>query len=85
MSKLAEMFVWLANLMSDAILLETIATCNADRKSERSHAISAYDLCGKDILLPDELIRVPRIIGSRTAFVGNDMSLGSSYDTTVYQ
>ena len=36
------------------------------------------------ILIPDELIRVPHIIGSRTALVGNDMSLGGLCASTIY-
>ena len=44
-----------------------------------------YDLCGIDISNSDEVIRVPHIIGTGTALVGNDMSLGGLYDTTIYQ
>ena len=81
------MFVWSANFVSHAILLETITPRNGNNlfKSKRSHTIFLYVLWGSDISALDELIRVPYIIGSRTALGGNDMSLCVIYDTTIYQ
>ena len=43
--------------------------------SKRSHTISVWKLLGKDNTVPKKLIRVPHIIGFRTAFFGIDMSL----------
>ena len=40
---------------------------------------------GKDISALDELIKVRHKIGPRTAFGGNDMSLGDLYHTIIYQ
>ena len=54
------MLVWSANLVLHAILLETITPRNADNLQSN----------------PDEFMKVPHIIGSRTVLVGNDMSLG---------
>ena len=51
--------------------------------SKRSHAISVQKLFGKDNSVLNKVIRVPHIIGSRTALIGNDMSLGGLYDTTI--
>ena len=76
------LFLWSAKFVSHAILLETKTPRNGDnlRKSERLHAIFAYKLLGTDISALDELIRVPHIIGTRTALGGNDMSLCVLYD-----
>ena len=73
--------------MLDAILLETITLCDANnlRKFKRSNAISAYVLLGTDMLVPDEMIRVPRMIGARTALISHDLSLGGIYNTIIYQ
>ena len=43
-------------------------------RSKDNHAISAYKIWGMDNSVLNELIRVPHMIGSRTALVGNDMS-----------
>ena len=81
------MFVWSANFLSQAILLETITLLNGNnlRKSEEV----ARDFCLRfwktDISALDELIRVLDIIGSRTALGCNDMSLCGLYDATIYQ
>ena len=60
-----EMSVWSACFMSHVLLLETIKPRNGNnlRKSEKSHAIFAYELLGTDILALDEMIRVSHIIG----------------------
>ena len=40
-------------------------------KSNKNHAISAYNLFGTDNSVPNELISVPRLIGSRTVFLSD--------------
>ena len=54
-------------------------------RSKDSHAISAHKIWMRmDNSVPNELIRVPHIIESRTALVVSDMSQGCLYDTTIY-
>ena len=67
---------------------DSIANSNVNKSnaaSKRSHAISVQKLCGKDNSVPKKLIRVPHIIGCRTALGGNDISLGCLNHTTIYQ
>ena len=53
-------------------------------KSNKNHAISAYNLFGTDNSVPNELISVPRLIGSRTVFLSDDISLIGLYDMAIY-
>ena len=45
----------------------------------------AYEFWGTDISALNELIIVPRMIGSRSALAGDDMPQCGLYDTTIYQ
>ena len=49
-----------------------------------NQTISVYKLWGGNNSVPNESIRVPHIIGSRTTLVGNEMSLGGLYESTIY-
>ena len=81
------MFVWSENFLSHAILLKTITPRNGDNlcKSEMLHMIFAYEFWGTDISALNELIIVPRMIGSRSALARNDVPQCGLYDTTIYQ
>ena len=53
-------------------------------RSKDSHGISAYKIWGMNNSVPNELLRVPHIIGFRTTLVCNDMSRDGLYETTIY-
>ena len=49
-----------------------------------NQAIQTIKIWGIDNSVPNELIKIEHILGSRSALVSNDMSQVGLYDTTVY-